>query len=267
MMSWLRRKSAKVGNSIAWLKSDVVKLKEEVQRLKQENDKLRADLTVVQDRYKVTLNFFEYRVDQIYQGIMSRLSRVLNEHGLVMPPSVPQPLSSDGLSQSLLKPIPEWRDKIIASRSRFLTLGILHSPLTLYGFRLNTSRAIDRLQYIEIMSGDTGIALFGPYKKLPTGDYEATFLFSAGANTNAGPKLAIDVFNATSDLSVASRDVDSFGPATLRFQWPNQFANDLLELRVHQRGDTLIHLKSIEINRVEKEDQGESAPVASTTAA
>jgi FtsZ-binding cell division protein ZapB len=267
MVWWIEDKISKLQTSITWLKGDVIQLKEEIKKLKRDNDQLRVDLTAYQDRYRATLNFFEYRVDQIYQGVTSRLSNILEGKGLIVASDVSPQLSSDGLSQTLLKPIPEWRDKILASQSRFLPLGEFRPPLTLYGFRLNTDRALERLDHIEIIGGETGVAFFGPYKRLPAGNYLSTFTFSPSEPPNITPRLAIEVFNATCNSSVASTEVNSFGRATLEFKWLDQFADDLFELRIHQRGDATVELRLIEVNRACADDQGKSEQVVSSTEA
>jgi hypothetical protein len=226
-------KAGSVPGELEALRSQVKSLQASKDYLKKELIRLNAEVEKLYRRQELTLQFYEHRVDQIYRNIIA----LFQESHFHESRPVVRRLETDE----------SWEKLIFDARSPILGTGHIPSPLTLSGFRIDTRRAVERLNHIEIFPGVHGIAVFGPYRKLVPGRYVVSFRFDAPCD---GTKALIEAFTAFSGNEQVVGTVDYSGKsdcAALRFSWPQHLANAEIEFRVHQLGSTSIKLVSIDV--------------------
>ncbi|MFN3853765.1 MAG: hypothetical protein ACK4M0_05165 [Phreatobacter sp.] len=226
-------KAGDVRGDLETLRGQVKSLQASKDYLKKELIRLNAEVEKLYRRQELTLQFYEYRVDQIYRNIIGSMQE---HHSHENRPSIRR-LETDS----------SWEKLIFDARSPILGTGHIPSPLTLSGFRVDTRRAVERLHYIEILPSAHGIAVFGPYRKLVPGTYVVSFRFDAPCD---GTKVLIEAFTAFSGNDQVVGTVDYSGEsdcAVLHFSWPQTLADADIEFRVHQLGSTSIKLISIDI--------------------
>ena len=170
---------------------------------------------------------FEHRVDQIY----ARLLDVLPE------------LARDGRL--------DWLAPAGAGLDVSLPLapGRYGPPLTPHGFRLALGAAVERADGVEILGGRSGIALFGPYRRLPKGRYRiGCALAPSGASTDGGAiDILLEVMDARRDASIGAATASS-APTTIDIEIViDELLSNPLEVRIHQRGSRAVLIDRITI--------------------
>lgn len=228
------------GSDVESLSARIKGLESSRDHLKKEFVRLLADFDRLQMRQQATINFYEYRIDQIYHNILKRL------------PDADSKQSNDESFQRI-EANPEWERLVFNAREKYLRPGLIKSPLTLSGFRIDTRRAIERLDHIEIVPGSDGIAVFGPYRKLQPGPYEIHFALCADAMQDVSIRVeAYTGYNALDRVISQSDFGGGQAGATLRFDWTFEFVDAEIEFRLHQRGRGGAKLKSIDVRQASR---------------
>lgn len=225
---------ASVGGDLAALSGRISSLEKSRDYLKKELMNLSADVKKLELRQAATVQFYEFRIDQIYQNILRRLPDT--DHRV------------ERSASKLLDTNPDWERLVFESQEPFMQSGLIPSPLTLSGFRLDTRRAIERLDHVELLAGVEGIALFGPYRKLRPGTYDVQFILR-GPSSDC--KVLVEAFTAYASVDRILATAMYIGDAdrvTLSFDWPLELSDAEIEFRVHQLGMTAVKLSAVEID-------------------
>lgn len=228
----------------ASLEERITQLESSRDYLKRELMKVSGDLERLKSRQAATVQFYEYRLDQIYHKVLKRLPLVEQDIGH----------TSRGL---MLESEPDWERLIFEARDSLIRPGRIASPLTLSGFRIDTRRAIERLDHIELMPRASGIAVFGPYRKLVPGCYSVRFDLEAVGD---GAKVLIEAFTSHegNDQVVGSTEFQGYGPhADLAFEWPVDLSEAAVEFRIHQQGEAGVKLTAVDITYMQSEPVNE----------
>ncbi len=226
-------------SEVAELRAKVRDLEVSKEYLKKEIIRLATEIEKLQLRQQTSVQFYEFRLDQIYHNIIKRL---------------PERSSSDASASEAIKTLetnPDWERLVFGARESFLEPGLIPSPLTLSGFRIDTRRAIERIDHVELLPGKAGIAVFGPYRKLRPGRYEVHFALAAASDGEID--ILIEAYTAfrSEDNILSSVNYSGNGDrALLEFEWPFSLAEAEIELRIHQMGHVQVNLTSIEIRNL-----------------
>lgn len=210
--------------------------------------RLQVDLAASVSRQNAFGDLTEQRIDTLHRQIVLELKRAFDLGvAVVETESVVDARLAELFSGGLDAPVDAARlamDQILSGQ---LSVGTLEGALTLYGFRIDRDRARERGDCIEILPADvggSGVAVYGPYKRLAPGAYliEAHLRPVAGAAVppSATGEIALDVYSPTlgaplAAVSCPASAMDGATPLALRFEWSARLASDLVEIRVHQR--------------------------------
>lgn len=218
---------------------------------------LEVSLSSANSRINATVDLYEQRIDLIYRQVVAELGRALGGGALKIETEteVDNRLARM-LSAGLRAPVDPLRIDLDNIVSGELTPGTLNAPLTIYGFRLNRSRARELGDCIEIMPANEtspGTAVYGPYKRLKPGSYVVTAQLRATGIRNAalgGGDVALDVFSpATGNIlayeRISSRALRPEMGLSVNFEWTFDCAHDTIEFRLHQRSNATISLTAI----------------------
>jgi hypothetical protein len=235
-----------------------------LEELERQLDAARRDIALIEvslssanRRINATVDLYEQRIDLIYRQVVAELGRALGSGTIKIETETEVDCRlARMLSAGLRTPMDPLRIDLNNIVSEELTPGTLNAPLTIYGFRLNRSRAREFGDCIEIMPANKtspGTAVYGPYKRLKPGSYVVTAeLRATGIRdaASAGGDVALDVFspatgNILADERIASRALRPEMRLSVNFDWTFECAHDAIEFRLHQRSNATISLTAI----------------------
>lgn len=218
----MRQEMESLKNSRNHLKGEVIQMKAEIENLKRKLD--------------TSFQFFEIRVDQIYRNLAAS--------GAI------DPAAEEAALALQLPTNPEWEKLIFASHAPVLAPGPIPSPITLSGMRIDTRYAAEKLQYTEIVGGVSEIAVFGPYRKLLTGEYALTISIEP-VDPAGKVSLYLEVFTTKDgrEIEVAGLPVRKTKNVKLTFGWGLELAECEVQFRIHQRGGDAVRLFGLELVR------------------
>jgi hypothetical protein len=138
--------------------------------------------------------------------------------------------------------------------------GRIQGPLTLYGFRVDRSRARECGDRIEIlpMAETGGTAVYGPYKWLAPGRYTITAHLrretAPGDRASPAGDCAIDIYSPGIGAVLAAKGATGHELAAIReisvaFDWTADCAADVIEIRLHQRSTARLSLTGFTLTR------------------
>lgn len=213
---------------------DIKNLKDSRDYLKEEVARIHATIGTLQRKLDTTFQFFEIRVDQIYRNLGNS---AIASHAV-----------TDRPSELHLPTNPEWEKLIFSAKSRYLEPGLIVSPITLSGMRIDTRYAVEKLHYTEVGGGFSEIAIFGPYRQLHAGDYRLELAVEA-VNEKADLSLFLEVFTIFegSEIQVAARAIVADDDTRLDFNWPIAMADCDVQFRIHQRNGGPVRLYGIDL--------------------
>lgn len=192
--------------------------------------------------FKMSVRFFEHRVDQIYARILPVLGR---ETALFAGPDEPVTgAASDSVS--------DWH---VEGATGFLEPGRYGVPLADSGFRIAVGAAVERGGAVEVLAGRTGAAVFGPYKRLVPGSYRFTWHLAPAEPVPDGATVALgfDLYCPDTDRVVAQTGFAGALGAPRAVEVSAAIApasrDAVFELRVHQLGGAAARLEAIEIRQ------------------
>lgn len=215
---------------------EIKDLKSSRNHLKNEVIRIKSELENLQRKLDTTFQFFEIRVDQIYrnldQGTNSRES------------------ANDKSAMLQLPTNPEWEKLIFASRSSHLEPGMIVSPITLSGMRIDTRYALEKMYYTEILGENSGIAVFGPYRRLHVGDYRLELAIEP-VEPQTEIALFLEVFTICDgeEVQIAARIIEIAEDTRLDFTWDVAFIGCEVQFRIHQRGGDAVRLFGMDLMR------------------
>ncbi|SEA65290.1 hypothetical protein [Rubrimonas cliftonensis] len=200
-------------------------------------------------RLEALAALYERRVDLIYARLLEVLPELAaaGRLGFLEPPGRE---SSDGRAP--------------------LAPGAMTAPLTMHGFRLTLGGAVEREDAVEILGARRGIALFGPYRRLPAGRWRVTWRFRAPeAGAEAGgaeaPAVGLEAVDAATGATLASGRLGPLGAgawgAALVVDAGDALSNPL-ELRARQLGEAPAFLTAVELEPLGAAASAAAAPPA-----
>jgi hypothetical protein len=225
-----------IKQDIESLKNSRTHLKKEVMQLKADSAYLKAEVGTLLRKLETTFQFFEIRVDQIYRN--------LTAVGAI------DPDARDAASALQLATNPEWEKLIFAAKSPHLEPGLIPSPITLSGMRIDTRYATEKLHYTEIAGEVSEIAVFGPYRKLLAGEYTLTLALEP-LDPEGELSLYLEVFTTLNgrEIEVAGRPIEDTQDTRLSFEWDIELSDCEVQFRIHQRGGDALRLFGMDLAR------------------
>lgn len=215
---------------------EVESLKNSRNHLKGEVIRMKAEIENLQRKLDTTFQFFEIRVDQIYRN--------LGEGGTI------DAGASEAAAALHLPTNPDWEKLIFAARSTFLEPGLIPSPITLSGMRIDTRFATEKLHYTEITGGLSEIAVFGPYRRLHVGQYRLELALEP-LELSGQMSLYLEVFTVKGgkEIEVAGRKIENAQDTRLTFGWNLDMVDNEVQFRIHQRMGDAVRLYGIDLGR------------------
>jgi hypothetical protein len=223
-------------------------LRREIAELRHKYDGLAA-------RQNVTQAYYEHRIDLIYRRVIGALAEMLEDRKIVAETvdSVEerfQRLFSTGFGQAVDVDKVKIGDIVSGEMGR----GTINSPLTFYGFRVNGSAAEEKGDGILIYGDKEGLAVHGPYLRLSPGDY-TLWLSIAPLEPEAmaasdRDECEVEVYSQAKKRVLATKvervtaELCSIG---LSFGWDPDDASGSVVLRVYQRSNVALMLRSISL--------------------
>lgn len=202
------------------LKTTVKRLSASRDHLKKEVIRLDSEIQDLRLRLETTLQFYEIRLDTIYQRIGAGFGSV-----------------DEGRPEIQMLPTNEaWEKLIFASKSPYLMPGHIPSPITLSGMRLDTRYATEKLNYTHISGGVEGISVFGPYKRLRIGKYTLVLaLEPADPQEKLSFLLDVRTIQDGQERILTNKHVADAKDAKITFEWNLALSESEVEFRIHQR--------------------------------
>jgi len=239
------------------LEPRITELESQLDEMRHEVALLKVALSSANGRINMTVDLYEQRMDVIYRQITSELGRMLGGGRI-------QIETEAEVDQRLAKMFSAGlRTQVDLTTINFANLvseelipGVLNGPLTIYGFRINRSRAREFGDCIEVIPANEtspGTAVYGPYKYLKPGTYEVTAqlrMMTKPDRISDDEDVAFDVYsqgNILAGLSVAGKSLELENRLSLLFHWTPECANRRIEFRLHQRSNTRILLTAISL--------------------
>ncbi len=236
------------------LTQQVRELEEVVHELRREAAALRVELFGLSARQSASVSLFEQRVDQIYRKIASELSKDFRQSNIVVEKEadVDQKLL-EIFSAGFDEPVDPRNLRLRDAISGTISSGSIEGPLTLYGFRINRMIARERGTHVYVNATDSGIAIYGPYKRLTTGSYSASFNVFKIEDKTAGHytgEVAIDIYSQSAGKVIAEKSLPInllHDKLTVNFDWGALEASGTVEIRLHQRSTCSLRVDSVAV--------------------
>lgn len=215
---------------------------------------LSNELKVMKNRLNMLADFYEMKIDSIYQTISNVLPAMIR-NGSVVVPTDSAKVESTPVSTFVKMDVESWAKEIAATSSGILDQGVYRAPFIFAGFKFHDHVDV-RPEYIEVPGAMKGIAMFGPYKSLLPGDYVVECYVSAiddGKTTDAFLDVDLDVFDASQNNVLTTNtfreSFEGYKTTMLRVVFtclPEQSDSEF-EFRLHQNGDAPFRIHKLHV--------------------
>lgn len=223
-------------------------------QLSMQVSQLASELKVMKNRLNMLADFYEMKIDSIYQTVSSVLPTMIKNGSIVVPTDSAK-VGSTPVSKFVKMDVENWAKEIAATSSGILDQGVYRAPFIFAGFKFHDHVDVNP-EYIEVPGAMKGIAMFGPYKSLLPGDYVVECYVSAvddGKTTDAFLNVDLDVFDASQNTvlttSTLRESFEDYRTTMLRITFtclPEQ-SDNAFEFRLHQNGDAPFRIHKMHV--------------------
>lgn len=268
-MNWLRKISfSRQSGSSRALDGHLLEARlAEVERELEESRRKIALLSVeISDSRRISnalIDLTEQRFDLIYRRLVSSVGDMHPSQVFTIEREAEVDDRLAGLLAGGLKaPVQPKQLDVARIISAQLHPGVISGPLTLYGFRLNRSRAREEGDGILVLGseqGGSGLAIYGPYKRLAPGRYKVSFSLRRVKRSRtrllplAMGEIGLDVYAVRTDTVLATkilpaRKLTSLIAISLDFDWDADWGEEEIEFRVHQRSSAFFKVTAVSLD-------------------